>query len=141
MTENELRSIDLEDTFLLNEHSSKQYSVKLSPTVLSIRLQNNDNGDQLTLIPIDDIYGCLLMKAKNNPIHCHLAIYLYGMQRSKGVSGAFSNKEHLHRSQQTLTYAKFNDFESNLAEVTRWHRCIKYAIYLRRNLPRKYFKI
>jgi hypothetical protein len=140
MTENELRSIDLEDIFSLHGYSSKQYNVKLSPTILSIQSQNNDSGYHSLSIPIDDMYGCLCMKSNNNPIQCHLTIYLYAIRRSKGISGVLSKKEGLHRSERTLTYSKFNEFETNFAEVTRWHRGITYAIYLRRNLPRKVSK-
>jgi hypothetical protein len=143
MSEDASRSIDLEDTFFLPDRSSKQYLVKLSPTVLSINLQHNHLEAQSTgnnnfkLIPIDDIYGCLCMKANHNPIQCYLSLYLYTLRRPKGLGGTFSKKESLYRSQQIFTYGKFNDFESNFAEVTRWYRCITYAIYLRRNLPRK----
>jgi len=143
MSEDESRSIDLEDIFFLPDHPSKQYRVKLSSSVLSISLQNKQDGDQTTsnkslqLIPIDDIYGCLCLKANFNPIQCHLSLYLYTLRQPKGVSGTFSKKGSLHRSQQILSYGKFDDFQSNLAEVTRWHRVLKYAIYLNRNLPRK----
>jgi hypothetical protein len=145
MTEDDTsRLTDLEDIFLLH---NKQYLVKLTPTILSISLQNNDNGDQavlnnnIQLIPIDDIYGCLCMKARQNSIQCHLNLYIYALRKGKRLCRPFTKKEGLHRSQRTLTYAKFNDFESNFAEVTRWHRGITYAIYCRRNLPCKFCKI
>jgi hypothetical protein len=143
MSENETRSIDLEDIFSLHDHSSKQYILKLSPTVLSISLQTHQNTDQATsndhleLIPIDEIYGCLCMKSYQSPIQCHLSLYLYTLRKPKGISGTFSKKESLHRSQRVFTYGKFNDFESNFAEMTRWYRSVTRAIYLRRNLPRK----
>jgi hypothetical protein len=143
MSENETRSVDLEDTFFLHDHSSKRYILKLSPTVLSISLQNHQNVDQATsndhleLIPIDEIYGCLCMKSYQSPIQCHLSLYLYTLRKPKGISGTFSKKESLYRSQRVFTYGKFDDFESNFAEMTRWYRSVTRAIYLRRNLPRK----
>ena len=144
MTEDESRSFDLEDTFFLHGHSSKQCILKLSQNILSIGLQNNDIENQSTLhnnntrlIPIDDIYGCLCMQGNKNPVQCHLNLNLYTLRNVKGISGIFSQKENLHRSQEIFTYTKFNNFYSNLAEVTRWYRSITYAIYLRRNLPRK----
>ena len=143
MSETEWNSANFEDTFFLHQHQSKQYILKLSPTVLSIHLATHHDGDQTTsnehaeLIPIEDIYGCLCMKSYQNAIQCHLTLYLYSIRKSKGIGGTFGKKENLHRSQRVYTYGKFNDFESNLAEMTRWHRAIKRAIYLRRNLPRK----
>ena len=144
MAEDESRSFDLEDTFFLHGHSSKQCILKLSLNILSIDLQNNDIENQSTLhnnsvqlVPIDDIYGCLCMKGNKNPIQCHLNLYLYTLRNVKSISGIFAKKEYLHRSQQIFTYTKFNNLNNNFAEVTRWHRSITYAVYLRRNIPRK----
>jgi hypothetical protein len=143
MSENATRTIDLEDTFSLHGHSSKQYILKLSPTVLSISLQSAHQNtaqatsdDHLELIPIDEIYGCLCMKSYQSPIQCHLSLYLYTQRKPKGISGTFSKKESLYRSQRIFTYGKFDDYESNFAEMTRWYRAVTRAIYLRRNLPR-----
>jgi hypothetical protein len=134
MTEDQ--STDLEDTFFLDGRSSKQSILQFSPTSSSIRIQNNGHGNRS--IPIDDIYGCLCMKAKTNPIKCHLALYMYTVRRSKGVRGTISKKTRQYRSHEIFTYAKFDNFERNFAEITRWHDCIIKAIYLRRNLPRKF---
>ncbi|CAF3036400.1 unnamed protein product [Rotaria sp. Silwood2] len=141
MAEGESKLIDIQDNFFLHGDSSKQYIVKLSTNCLSIYLQNNENQERSALdnntqlIPIDDIYGCLCMKDNKNPIQCHLNLYLYSLQQAKGIGGSFSKKTSLQRSQFLLTYAKFNDYESNLAAATRWHYYITTAIYLRRNLP------
>ncbi|CAF1131889.1 unnamed protein product [Rotaria sordida] len=141
MAESESRSIDIQDTFFLQDQSSKPYIVKFSTTMLSISLPNNDNQERSVLdnntqlISIDDIYGCLCMKDNKDPIKCHLNIYLYSLRKPKGIIGTFSKKLTLQRSQLLLTYAKLNDYESNLAVVTRWHYYIANAIYLRRNLP------
>ena len=78
------------------------------------------------------------MKDKKRSTECHFNLYLYSLRPPKGINGVFSKKKSLYRSQQLLTYAKFNDFESNFAVVTRWHYCITQSIYLRRNLPRKF---
>jgi hypothetical protein len=143
MSEDESRSNDLVDIFFLHGHSSKEYMIKLFPTYLSINLQTKQNDDQTTLnnnlqlIPIDDIYGCICMKAYQNPIQCHLSLYLYSLKQAKGISGTFSKKENLHRSQKIFTYGKFDNFQNNFGEITRWHRGITYAIYLNRNLPGK----
>jgi hypothetical protein len=142
MSEDDLKSIDLEDTFFLHGHSSKPYLVKLSSTVLSITPQATSSGDQATsvnntkVIAVDDIYGCLCMKAKENALQCHLTLYLYAPRKNKSTTGTSSKKESLHRSEKILTYGKFDNYERNLAEITQWHRMISYAIYLRRNLPR-----
>ncbi|CAF5014405.1 unnamed protein product, partial [Rotaria socialis] len=54
---------------------------------------------------------------------------------ASGATLPFSKKSNLQRSQLLLTYAKFNDFESNFGAVTRWHQSLKRAIYLKQNLP------
>ncbi|CAF3675084.1 unnamed protein product [Rotaria sp. Silwood1] len=141
MAEGESKLTEIQDNFFLHGQTTKPYIVKFSRNCLSISLQNNDNQEQsvpdnnIELISIDDIYGCLCMKDNKNPIQCHLNLYLYSLQKTKGISGTFSKKLSLQRSQLLLTYAKFNDYESNLAAVTRWHYYITNAIYLRRNLP------
>ncbi|CAF3529440.1 unnamed protein product [Adineta steineri] len=143
MSEERSKSIDLEDIFFLHGHSSKQYLVKLSPIALSISLQPDNNNESQSasnntntkIISIDDIYGCLCMKSPEDSIKCHLTLYIYALRKPKGFSASFSKKESLQRFQQILTYAKFQDFESNLTAVTQWHRNITYAVYLRRSLP------
>ncbi|UJR26738.1 hypothetical protein I4U23_008053 [Adineta vaga] len=134
MTDENSILTNLEDIFFLDSHSSKQYLVKLSSTVISIIPQNNDHN-RTRLISIDDIYGCLYMKARRNAIQCHLVLYLYALQRTKLCNTPVTKNETLRRSQQVLTYAKFHDFETNLSEIIRWHRLITSAIYFRRNLP------
>jgi hypothetical protein len=143
--ENETNSIELEDTFFLYGHSTrKQYILKLSPINLSITLRQDENDDRTStknstkLISIDDIYGCLCMKSTKNPTECHLTFYLYTLKRSNGISGIFSKKLDLHRSQKIFTYDIYHEYERNYAEVIRWHRHVKHAIYLRQNLPRKF---
>jgi len=143
MTENESGFIELEDTFFLPGPSIKQYVVKLSPTLITISIQNNPYEDNETLtspiqlIPIDDIYGCLCMKTNLNQIRCYLSLYLYAYKPPKGISGVFSKHGTLNRSHLILTYGKFKEFANNFAEATRWHRGITYAVYLNRKLPRK----
>lgn len=140
MSENEWSSTDFEDTFSLHNHPSKQYILKLSPTVLSIRHYHEDqtvSNDRVELIPINDIYGCLCMKSYQSTVQCHLTLYLYSLHKSKGIGASWNKKDNLHRKERVYTYGKFNDFQSNLAEMTRWYRTIKRAIYLRRNLPSK----
>jgi len=147
MTQEESNFIELEDTFFLYGHSTKQYILKLSPRILSITLKQDDNENRTStinhtqLIPIDDIYGCLCMKSLRNSTQCHLTFYLYTLREPHGVSGIFSKKLGLYRSQQIFTYGTYNEYEKNLAEVIRWHRHVKYAIYLRQNLPRKFNEI
>ena len=144
MAEAELNSNEMEDSFYLYGPPLKRCNVKLSLGVLSISLQDDDSPDQspvenkIQLIAIDDIYGCLCMKDKKDSIRCHLIMYLYSLRALKGISGVFSTKGRLHRSQTTLTYAKFADFKNNFDTVTRWYHCIKNAIYTRRKLPRKF---
>ena len=143
MSETEWNSTDFEDTFFLHNHPSKQYILKLSPTILSIRLATHHHEDQtvsnnhVELIPIDDLYGCLCMKSYQSAVQCHLTLYLYSLRKPKGIGATWGKKENLHRSERIYTYGKFDDFQSNLAEMTRWYRTIKRAIYLRRNLPSK----
>ncbi|CAM4925194.1 unnamed protein product [Rotaria socialis] len=135
-------SDDMQDTFSLRDQSSKQYTVKLTTAALVIQLQTDDNREQsrtiknnTQVIPIEDIYGCLCMKDNRNSIRCHLNLYLYSLQKASGATLPFSKKSNLQRSQLLLTYAKFNDFESNFGVVTRWHQSLKRAIYLKQNLP------
>ena len=90
-----------------------------------------------TCIDIDEIYGCLCMKSSGTSIECHLTVYLYELRRARGIGGVFSKKPSLYRSHRTFTYATYDNYERNHAEVIRWHRHIKQAIYLRRNLPRR----
>jgi hypothetical protein len=143
MTQDESNIIELEDTFFLHGHPTKPYLLKLSSISLSIipKHDENDQRNRIQSIPIDDIYGCLCMKSNSNPIICHLTFYLYGLKRSHGISGVFSKKNTLHRSQRIFTYATYDDFERNHAEVIRWHRYVKQAIYLRQNLPRNFNEI
>ncbi len=145
MTKEESNIINLEDTFFLYGHSSKQkYLLKLSPTTLSITAKQDENEEtsssinKTQLISIDDIYGCLCMKSVENSNQCHLTVYSYVLRPPHGVSGIFSKKPALHRSQHIFTYGSYNDYETNYAEVIRWHRHITHAIYLRRNLPCKF---
>ena len=63
-------------------------------------------------------------------------MYLYQLRRANGIVGIFSKTPSLYRSERTFTYATYNNYEQNHAEVIRWHRQIKQAIYYRRNLPR-----
>ena len=144
MADDDSRSAILEDTFFLHGHPSKQYLVRLSSSALSITLPNAGHGDNRAaahddhtqIIPIDDLYGCSCMKVNRNPNQCHLIFYVYGLKRSKGLlTGAPSKKSHLQRSQKIFVYAKFDDFQSNLARVTQWHQKVTNAIYLRRHLP------
>jgi hypothetical protein len=139
MTQDESRSIDLEDTFILYDDSPKQYTLKLSPASLSITAQQDENANRslsindTRLVPIDDIYGCLCMKSKTTDNQCYLTFYFYGLKQSNRI---FSTKLALHRSQETYVYARYNDYETNYAEIIRWHRQVTHAIYLRRKLPR-----
>ena len=139
MTDDEISSIDLEDTFFLHQHPSKLYRLKLSPSLVSIRriapnIDNPNEYDQES-IPLDDLYGCLFMKVKQNPNHCHLIFYVYTFKRSKRPNGTLSNKGRLERSEHIFTYGQYDNFQSNLTEVTRWHRAVTHAMYLRRRLP------
>lgn len=142
MTQEESNIINLEDTFFLNGHSSKQrYLLKLSPTTLSITTKQEESSastNNIQLISIDDIYGCLCMKSVEKSNQCHLTLYLYALRPPQGVGRIFSKKPTLHRSQRIFTYGKYDDYERNYAEVTRWYRYVTHAIYLRRNLPRKF---
>jgi hypothetical protein len=139
MTEEEINSIEIEDTFFLYGHSSsKQYLLKLSPINLSIKLKQNETEDYTQLISIDDIYGCLCMKSNQNSTECHLTFYFYILRRPRGISGIFSKKFSLYRSEKIFTYGVYPEYERNFAEVIRWHRHVKYAIYLRQNLPSKF---
>lgn len=139
MSDKDLTTIDLEDKFHLHGHSSKPYLVKLSSTQLTIfSITNHNNNeiiltDHIQIIPIDDIYGCLCMKADHNPIQCYLSLYIYTLRKTK----TWIKKDHLHRTQRVLVYSKFDNYEQNFEEVTRWHRLITNAIYLKRNLPCK----
>ena len=145
MTDETIQSVDLEDTFFLHGHSSKPHRLILSPSALTIHpsTAGNASGDRSAssvdpksqLIPMDDLYGCLCMKAKHNPRQCHLVLYLYALRRTKGISGTLSKKQHLHRSEKILTYGEQEDFQSNFTQVTRWHRAITEAIFWRRQLP------
>lgn len=142
MTDEETSSIDLADTFYLHHHPSKAYHLKLSSSMILIhRVQTNsthteDSNDyDQESIPIDDLYGCLFMKAKQNPNQCHLVFYIYTFKRSKRSNGTLSNKGRLERSTQIFMYRKYDDFQSNLTEVTRWHRAVTHTMYLRRRLP------
>jgi uncharacterized protein (DUF2141 family) len=145
MTQDESRSIDLEDTFILYDDSPKQYTLKLSPASLSITAQQDENANRslsindTRLVPIDDIYGCLCMKSNKDSNQCHLTLYLNVLRAPQGISGIFSKKLALYQSQHIFTYGKYNDYATNFAEVVRWHRHVTEAIYLRRNLPRKLY--
>jgi len=132
MSELDTNSIDLEDTFCLYGHPTNPYLLKLSSSSLSIIPKAKPNAGEI--IPIDDIYGCLCMKTDANALPCHFTIYIYSPKNSKGAT---SRKSHLHRTHRTFTYSSYNEHEKNYAEIIRWHRYIKHAIYLRRNLPRK----
>ncbi|CAF0958943.1 unnamed protein product [Rotaria sordida] len=142
MAQEELKSIDLEDIFFHYRHSSQQYILKLSLTNLSIVTKQDENKNKSSssvnntqIIPIDDIYGCLCMKSMKNSNQCCLTFYLYILKRSHTLSGIVSKKYDFHRIQHTFMYGKYNDYETNYAEIMRWHRHVTYAIYLRRNLP------
>lgn len=137
MTEDIARPTELEDLFFLHANSTKQYLVKLSPTIISIVPQDAQQRNQTRSIAIDNVYGCLCMKSRKNAIQCHLTLYLYTTQRTRACSTPITKQEKMRRLRQVLTYGKFNDFESNLNEMTKWHDCVTNAIYLRRNLPRK----
>ena len=140
MTDEEIFSIDLEDTFFLHHHPTKSFRLKLSSSVLSIQSIHSNNSTTNEIIPIDDLYGCLSMKVHRNVNQCHLVLYLYALKRSKRLNGTLSNKGHLERSERIFTYGTFDDFQSNFTEVTRWHRAITQAMYLRRHLPcKEYF--
>lgn len=148
MADEDIQPIDLEDTFFLHGHSSKPYRLLFSPTALTIQPSTARNVSEdrssasahlkTQVIPIDDLYGCLCMKAKHNPLHCHLVLYLYALRQTKGIGGALSKKAHLQRSEKIFTYGQQNDLQSNLAQVTRWQRAISQAIYRRRQLPGRY---
>lgn len=136
MTQADSNLPELEDTFSLYGHPTKRYRLKLSSTSLSITSQTDqDDKHRNQLISIDDIYGCLCMKSAETSAQCHLVLYLYQLRRSEGIGGVFSKKRKLHRKQQTFTYANYNNYEENYAEIVRWQRYIKEAIYQRRNLP------
>jgi hypothetical protein len=147
MADDNTQPIDLDDTFFLHGHSSKPYRLLFSPIALTIEpsTASNASGDRSSssalpktqVIPIDDLYGCLCMKAKHNPLQCHLVLYLYALRRTKGIVGTLSQKQHLQRSETILTYGQQKDFQSNFAQVTRWQRAISQAIYRRRQLPGK----
>ncbi|CAF0732393.1 unnamed protein product [Adineta ricciae] len=136
MTEDTSRSTELEDLFFLHANSTKQYLVKLSPTAISIAPHGAQQRNQTRFITIDDVYGCLCMKSRKNAIQCHLTLYLYTTRKTRVCNTPITKQEKLRRLRQILTYGKFNDFESNLNEMTKWHDCVTNAIYLRRNLPR-----
>ncbi|UJR22366.1 hypothetical protein I4U23_025428 [Adineta vaga] len=142
MTQDQSNLINLEDTFFLHGHSTKKrYLLKLSPIRLSITTipSENDNRtstiDNTRLIPIDDIYGCLCMKSAENTNKCYLTFYAYILRPPHGLSGMFSSKRTLHRSEHIFAYAKYDNYDANHAEVVRWYEHVTQAIYLRRNLP------
>jgi hypothetical protein len=141
--EEDNRLLELEDMFVLHAQPSATYRVKLSSTALTLDLcvSNNrstsNNPRHQQLIPIDDIYGCSCMKVKQNPLQCHLVLYLYTLQRTKGFTGTLSAKLYRHRSETILTYGKFDDFQLNFAQVTRWYQAIQQIMYIRRQLPGK----
>ncbi|CAF1322914.1 unnamed protein product [Rotaria magnacalcarata] len=141
MAQEEPKSIDLEDTFFHYRQTSKQYVLKLSSTSLSIIPKYDDNQDRVSsinktrVIPIDDIYGCLCMKSAKISNECYLTFYLYIFKRSNIISGILSKTPELNRTQLTYGYGKYNDYETNSAEIIRWHRSVSQAICLRRNLP------
>jgi hypothetical protein len=143
MTQEQSNIPELEDTFFLHNHPTKRYLLKLSPISLSIISKQDEHGERnrIQTIPIDEIYGCLYMKSNVDPTLCHLTFYLYELRRSHGMSGIFSKKRTLHRSERTFTYGTYDDFEQNSAEVIRWHRHVKQAIYCQRNLPRNFNEI
>jgi hypothetical protein len=120
-----------EETFFLSDHATKTCRLKLSPDSLSITSQDEPS----TRIDIEDIYGCLCMKALKSSVQCHLVVYLYVLKRAHGISGFFSKESTMHRSQKVFTFAKYDDYERNFAEVVRWHRRLTQAIYAKRNLP------
>lgn len=133
----------LEDVFFHYHQSSRQYLLKLSTTTLSIAENLDEQNPKLSsssendvqLISIDDIYGCSCMKSTKNPNQCFIIFYIYLLKRSKSISGIFSKKRNFHRIQRTFVYGKYDDYETNYAEVMRWHQNVTDAIYLRRNLP------
>lgn len=138
---------ELEDTFLVSTQSQKLCRLTLTSNDLSIIQLNNSTTNAATasstaqnvrVIPIDEIYGCLCMKPAKHSNQCHLVIFLYVLRRSHSLAGIFSKKLSLHRSKRVFTYAKYDDYDRNSAEVTLWHRNITEAIYLKRNLPCKY---
>ena len=128
---------ELEDTFFLPNYPTKRYLLKLSSSSLSIipAPSEHEEKNSTQIMSIDDIYGCLYMKSNSDPNLCYLIFYLYELRRSHGVSGVFSKKRSLHRSERTFAYGTYDDFERNSAEVIRWHRHVKEAIYSRQNLP------
>jgi len=138
MSDKDLEMIELEDRFYLQGQSSKPNLVKFSSTQLSIFSIINQNNNEIILtdhvqiIPIDDIYGCLCMRADHNPVQCYLNLYIYTLKKATKTWG---KKDHLHRTNRVLVYGKFDTYERNLEEVTKWHRLITRAIYSRRNLP------
>jgi hypothetical protein len=140
MTREESSIPELEDTFFLHNHPTKRYLLKLSSLGLSIIPKQEEHGEKnrVQTISIDDIYGCLYMKSNSDRNLCHLIFYLYELRRAHGVGGIISKKRSLHRSERTFTYGVYDDFERNSAEVIRWHRHVKQAIYFRRNLPRNF---
>ena len=137
MLNDEYRSMELEDTFFLHDQSNKQCVVKLSPTHLAIMpAATASSSDPVRTIPLDDIYGCLCMKSKNNAHHYHLIVYLYGSKGTSGLGGLCAKASTLYRSRCVLTYGeKSSDRERNLNEVLRWYRHVTQMIYVRRHLP------
>ena len=127
------RSADLEETFFLSDQTTKTCRLTLSSDTLSITLPDGSS----TRIAIEDIYGCLCMKALKSSVQCHLVVYLYVLRRAHGIGGFFSKQPTMHRSQKVFTFDKYDDYERNFTEVVRWHRLLNQAIYAKRNLPCK----
>ena len=135
MLNDECRSIELEDTFFLHDQSNKQCVVKLSPAGLAVMpAANASSSDPIRTIPLDDIYGCLCMKSKNNARQYHLIVYLYGLKGTSGLGGLCAKASVLYRSRCVFTYGKSSDGERNVSEVLQWYRRITQMIYVRRKL-------
>lgn len=135
MTEEDLhRTLELEDDFNIHGNSSKIFRLKLCSTCLTIEQVSSNNR---STISIDDLYGCLAMKSKENAIKCYLVLYLYVFKATNALSTTSPRRGSFHRREKVFTYRKFNDFAQNLAEMTRWTRLLKTFSFLRRQLPGK----
>lgn len=142
MTQADSNTTDLEDTFFLSGHPTKRYLLKLSSIGLSITSRTDqEDKHRIENIAIDDIYGCAVMKTSQASSECYLVLYLYQLRRSEGIAGIFSKTRRLHRTERIFGYGSYNKYEENYAEVIRWQRMIKEAIYQQRNLPRNSLRI
>ena len=131
-------TVALDDTFSVHGSTQRSYRLKLSTTHLTIT--GNDNaGNSSTsisqIIAIDDLYGCLTMKPKKNQVQSHLVLYLYYLQKPKGFAGALSKKDQYHRKEKIFTYDKFDNFDSNFTQTTRWSNAILQLMFICRQIP------